>query len=302
MNPILALIIVNIIWGAASPIFKFALTNIPPFTLAFIRFFFAGLIFVPFMFYHWQKITLRDFFEICLAAFFGITVNITFFFLGLGKAESINAPIIASAGPVFLFLLSVIFLHEKPIRKVFFGMMISLLGVLVIIVSPILLDGKNLVLGEIQGNFFFLLATVGSVLNTVFNKEVLKRVNPYFVTCIGFLFGALTFLPFVPNELAHWSFNQLEIPGWTGIIFGVFLSSALAYHLSNVAISMINAEEVGLFTYIDPVVAILIAIPLVHEYPNLYFFLGSIFVFGGIFIAEGRINWHPFHKLNAHNC
>ena len=40
MNPILALIITNVIWGAASPIFKLALTNIPPFTLAFIRFFY----------------------------------------------------------------------------------------------------------------------------------------------------------------------------------------------------------------------------------------------------------------------
>ncbi|PIX68551.1 hypothetical protein COZ40_02690, partial [Candidatus Roizmanbacteria bacterium CG_4_10_14_3_um_filter_39_13] len=47
MNPIVALIIANIIWGAACPIFKFALVNIPPFTIAFIRFFFAGIIFLP---------------------------------------------------------------------------------------------------------------------------------------------------------------------------------------------------------------------------------------------------------------
>lgn len=297
MNPIVVLIIANIIWGAAAPIFKFALINIPPFTLAFIRFFFAGLIFVPLMMRFRQKITKKDLLEICLAAFFGITVNITFFFLGLGKTESINAPIIASSGPVFLFLLSVVFLHEKPIKKVFLGMMISFLGVLVIILSPLVADGRNLVIGEIQGNLFFVLAMMGAVLNTIFNKEVLKRVNPYLVTGIAFLFGAVTFLPFVPAELQKWSFAQLNLNGWVGIIFGVFFSSALAYFLSNEGIRKINAEEVGLFTYIDPVVAVLIAIPLVGEYPNLYFFLGSLLVFGGIFLAEGRLHWHPVHKL-----
>lgn len=298
MNPILALIIANIIWGAASPIFKFALQNIPPFTLAFIRFFFAGLIFIPLMIFHRQKITKKDLFEICLAAFFGITINITFFFLGLGKTESINAPIIASAGPVFLFILSVIFLGEKPIKKVFFGMIISLVGVLVIIFSPILFNGKNLVLGEIQGNLFFVLATVGAVLSTLFHKEVLKRVNPYLVTGVGFLFGALTFLPFVRGELEKWGFSQLNVNGWIGILFGIFFSSALAYYLFNDAIRKINAEEVGLFTYIDPVAAVLIAALLLDEYPNLYFIFGSFLVFGGIYLAEGRIHWHPIHSLN----
>jgi len=299
MNPFLALIIANIIWGAASPIFKFALVNIPPFTLAFLRFFFAGLIFIPLMIGHWRKIGKKDFFEICASAFFGISINITFFFLGLKKAISINAPIIASAGPVFLFLLSVLFLKEKPKLKVFFGMVISLLGVLVIVLSPLLFTNERLALGEIEGNFYFILATIGAVLNTLINKNVLQRVNAYIVTGIGFLFGALTFLPLTIVELQKWSFSLLNINGWIGIIFGVLFSSALAYYLSNYAIAKVMAQEVGLFTYIDPVIAVLIAAPLLKEYPNVFFIFGSMLVFGGIFFAEGRIHWHPILKLKS---
>ena len=135
MNPVLALIIANVIWGMASPIFKFALTNIPPFTLAFIRFFFAGLIFLPMAIKNWQRLSLKQFFEILLVGFFGITMNITFFFLGIVRTESINAPIIASSGPVFIYLLSIFFLREKPKSKVLAGMLVSLLGVLLIIMS-----------------------------------------------------------------------------------------------------------------------------------------------------------------------
>ena len=297
MNPVLALIIANVIWGMASPIFKFSLTNIPPFTLAFIRFFFAGLIFVPFVINRWQPLTVRQWIEIILVGFFGVTINISFFFLGLGKTESINAPIIASSGPIFIYLLSVQFLKEKPKLKVFTGMLIGLLGVLIIILSPIFLGQKKLAFGEIQGNLFFLLATLGTVFQTIVGKDVLRKINSFQVTLLSFLFGSLTFLPFIRNELIGWSFTNLDIRGIVGIIFGIFLSSALAYYLYYWGISKIKAQEVGLFTYIDPVIAVLIAIPLLGEYPNLYFFIGSIFVFGGIFLAEGRIHWHPFHKL-----
>lgn len=299
MNPILALVIANIIWGAASPIFKFALQNIPPFTLAFIRFFFAGLIFIPFVIHHWQKITKKDLLEIFLGAFFGITVNISFFFLGLQKTESINAPIMASSAPVFIFFLSIVFLKEKFDLKIFSGMMIALLGVLVIILSPFFIDGRNLTFGRFEGNLFFVLATLGAVGNTLINKNVLKKINPYQVTFLGFMFGALTFLPFMTREFNTWQFSNLTINGWTGIIFGVFLSSALAYFLFNFGMAKLKGEEVGLFFYIDPVIAVLIAIPLLGEYPNLFFLIGSLFVFTGIFLAEGRIHWHPFNKLKT---
>lgn len=298
MNPVLALIIANIIWGMAAPIFKFSLQNIPPFTLAFIRFFFAGLIFVPFVINRWQHLTVRQWVEIVLVGFFGVTINISFFFLGLSKTDSINAPIIASAGPIFIYFLSVLLLKEKPKLKVLTGMLIGLLGVLIIIMAPIFLGQKKITFGEVEGNLFFLLATLGTVFQTIIGKNVLKKVNSFQVVFISFLFGSLTFLPLVRGELINWNIlNNLDIRGIVGIVFGVFFSSALAYYLYYWGISKLKAQEVGLFTYIDPVIAVLIAIPLLGEHPNIYFLVGSSFVFGGIYLAEGRLHWHPFHKL-----
>lgn len=297
MNPILALILANTIWGAASPIFKFALQNIPPFTLAFVRFFGASLLFLPLAASYKKKIKSRQFFEIFLGAFFGITLHIPFFFFGLEKAPSINAPIILSTGPIFIFFFSVLFLKEKLHWKVFLGMMMALFGAFIIILSPIFIDNQALVLGEIEGNLFFVVATFGSVVLTLLYKNVLKKINPYVVVFWGFLFASVTFFPFFVVEQTIWSFSQINIQGLTGIIFGVFLSSSAGYFLYYYGLSKLEAQEVGVFTYIDPVVTILIAIPLLGEYPSLYYFLGSFLVFLGIFIAEGRIHWHPIHKL-----
>jgi drug/metabolite transporter (DMT)-like permease len=300
MNPILALIIANIIWGAAAPIFKFSLTNIPPFTLAFLRFFIAALIMLP-MLKHFKPRSLnaKDWFELVLGSFFGITINIAFFFLALEKTQSINAPIIASSGPVFLYILSILFLKEKAEKKVFGGMMIALLGVLLIILSPILFDGKIFALGELEGNLFLVISTFGAILHPLLYKNILKKVNVSVITCFGFIIGAIPFFPMMLGEFRKWDISMIGLPGIVGILFGAVLSSFVAYTLYNYGLSKIRAEEIGLFTYIDPVIAVLIAIPLLHEYPTIHFFLGSLLVFGGIFIAEERIHWHPIHRLKV---
>lgn len=300
MNPVLALIIANVIWGAASPIFKFALENIPPFTLAFIRFFFAAFLFIPFIKSYKIDLSKIEWFELIIGAFFGIGVNITFFFWGLQRSQSINAPIIASAGPVFLYFLSVLFLKEKAQVKIFLGMVLALIGVLIIVLSPIIFDGKTFPIGELQGNLFFVLATLGALLHPFLQKRVIQKLDSFRVTFISFLVGALFFFPFALFELQTWSISTLNSQGWIGILFGVFLSSALAYFLFNYGIAKIRMQEVGLFTYIDPIIAVLIAVPLLHEIPTIHFFIGSALVFGGIFLAEKRIHYHPLHRFKSH--
>ena len=95
----LALIIANIIWGAAAPIFKLSLENIPPFTLAFLRFFLGAILLIFFL---GRKIKPPKFYRhdttlLLVNAIAGITLNIALFFIGLTMTLSINAPVIASA-------------------------------------------------------------------------------------------------------------------------------------------------------------------------------------------------------------
>ncbi|MBI3379252.1 DMT family transporter [Candidatus Gottesmanbacteria bacterium] len=292
---ILALILANIIWGIGSPIFKLALQNIPPFTLAFFRFFGAMLILFPFTVSNlWIK--KEDWFKLIVLSFFGITVNITFFFLGLKYAPSINAPIIASAGPVFLYLFSIFYLHEKNHPKVLIGTIISLIGVFVIIGQPILKEGLD---GQVLGNLFFLLSALGAVIHAVMMKQINSKYPASVLTFWSFLIGSLTFLPFFILEMTTLHpFNTIDNRGWLGLVFGILLSSLAAYWLFDWGLKKIAAQEVGLFYYIDPIAAAVIAIPLLGETISLLFVTGSILVFGGIFIAEGRLHYHPLHKLS----
>ncbi len=291
---ILALIIANVIWGAASPIFKLALENLPPFTLAFMRFFVAALFLLP-LTYKNLKIEKADWGNLILVSIFGITINITFFFWGLQLAPSINAPIISSAAPVFIYLFSIFFLHEKNHPKVFLGTLVSLVGVLIIVIAPLLSKGLDT---QIIGNLFFIIATLGTVFHSVIGKKVLDKYNPFTITFWSFLIGSLTFFPFFIKEMVTLHpFETVDERGLLGLFFGILFSSLAAYTLYHWGMKQIDAQEIGVFFYIDPIIAALIAIPLLGEKITGIFLFGSLLVFAGIFIAEGRLHYHPLHKL-----
>lgn len=288
---VLALIIANAIWGAASPIFKWSLTNIPPFTLAFFRFSIASLLIFPFT-YKTLAIKKADIPYIIGIGFFGVFINITFFFLGLNKTASINAPMIASSGPILLLLLSMLYLNEKPKIKTFIGTLISLIGVIVIIARPFLEEGNTD--GALIGNLFFLIATLGAVFHALLSKRLLKDYRAATVTFWSFIVGSSLFIPLLVKETLQPDYLvALDIRGISGILFGAVLSSALAYLIYEWAIKRVKAYEIGIFTYIDPVVAIIIALPLLGEIITPAYVLGSVFVFAGIFVAEGKIKFHP---------
>jgi drug/metabolite transporter (DMT)-like permease len=300
MPPVLALVIANIIWGAAVPIFKYAIADIPSFILLTIRFGGAGLLFLPFILkYPFKKISARYWIEIIMGSLFSISLSVGLLFLGLQRAPSINASVIGASEPLLLFLMGISVLHESTThsKKVFIGMMLSLFGVLVIIFSPLFLDHGMMEAGAIEGNLFYIASRFCAVIGAIIMKKALKNVDPMVITTLSFLISGVSFIPFALIDLHTWSFAQLSMKGWVGIIYGMLLSSAAGYYLYYYGLAKIRAQEVGIFSYLDPVVTVLVAIPLLAEYPNAYFLFGTLLVFAGIYISEGKFSLHHKHVI-----
>lgn len=294
---IIALIIANVVWGAASPIFKWSLTNISPFTLAFLRFSLAAIILFPFVYQKFPQIKREDFFKIFLFGFSGVTLNIAFFFWGLKLAPSINAAVIATLQPLLLLLLGAFFLKENVQLIEVLGTLVSFAGVLIIILFPLLTDGFQAQI-TLWGNFLLLIATLGAVGQAFFGKQLFRKFSSLPLTFLAFFIGAISFFPLCLYEWWHnpgWLGN-LQIPGLVGIIYGVILSSTIAYSLYDWALSQIEASETGIFTYLMPITAILIAVPVFGEKITLPFIIGSIFVILGILLTERRVSYRPLHK------
>ncbi len=293
---ILFLIIANAIWGASFPVYKWALSDIPSLTFVFLRFYLAALIILPFV-YKDLKIHREDWKNLFLLSFIGITISISLLILGLKLSSSINAPIIMSSGPVVLIIGSLFYLKEKLKRKVVLGTLVSLTGVLIIVILPVFKEGLD---GSIAGNLFLVGAAITSVIHALLLKKVMPKYKPLVIAFWQFLIGSLPLLPFFFIELnqTHWTAN-INMKVVIGIFFGAVLATAIAHSIYAYGIKFIKASEVGVFTYVDPIATIVIAVPLLHEQITPLYIAGAFFVFLGIFVAEGRLHYHPLHKLKS---
>ncbi|MBP9717041.1 MAG: EamA family transporter [Candidatus Levybacteria bacterium] len=291
---ILALIIANVIWGASFPIYKWALDDIPSLTFVFLRFYIGALILLPFV-YKDLKVEREDWWDLFIMSFVGITISISLLILGLKLSSSINAPIIMSMGPVILIIGSFFYLKEKLKRKVILGTLVSLIGVLLIVILPVFKEGLS---GSVLGNLFLVGAAITSVVHALLLKKIMPKYKPLPIAFWQFLIGSLPLLPFFFIELnqTHWT-SDINMKIIIGLFFGAVLATAIAHSIYAYGIKFIKASEVGVFTYVDPVATIVVAVPLLHEEITPLYLAGAAFVFLGIFIAEGRLHYHPFHKL-----
>lgn len=291
---IIALIVANIIWGATAPILKWTLEDVPPFTLSFIRFFVSALILFPFT-VHKLKIKREDIMLLLYLSVIGLGIRIAYNTYGLTLTTSINSPIIASAAPIFLILGSVALLHEKAKKKVINGTVLSLLGVILITVFPAITKGFD---KSILGNIFFMVSMGLSVVYILLLKQLSPKYSALTILFWMFTLASVSFLPFTVIELARTNFTQLLHPhALIGMSFGTLFSTIFAYILNLYGVRFITASEVGIFTYVDPIIAILVASQLLGEHVTSIYLIGSLFVFLGIFIAEGRVHYHPIHLL-----
>lgn len=295
---IIALIIANLIWGAASPIFKWSLTSIPPFLLAFLRFFIASLILLPFAYKELNQTKIQLLPKIFIFTFLGITFNISFFFLGLELAPSINAAIIASIQPFILVILGAWFLKETITKREMTAALISFLGILIIILAPLIGDGYQAEMFLI-GNLFFLLAALGAIGHAVVGKTILNKENLLGMTLVSFVIGTLTFIPFAVYEHLQnplWYLN-LGVSGYVGIVYGAVFSSALAYHLYIVGLNGMEASETGIFGYLMPLSAVIIGVLFFGESLNLPFIIGTVLIIVGLILQELGFFRSLLHKL-----
>jgi drug/metabolite transporter (DMT)-like permease len=294
---IIAIIANTILWSAASPILKWSLADAPPFALAFFRFLLATIIMFPFVIGK-LKIRYEDLKKVFILSLVGITAHISLYYLGLSLAPSINAPIISATTPIFLIIGAIIFLHEKPKKKVLIGTLVSLIGVMIIIIRPLL---GHVSVGSFTGNLYYVLATIAIVGYTILLKRYNLRYHFSTLVFWMFLFGTLALFPMYLIEMQSGLYLHLDFRGSIGIIYGAVFSSTLGYLFYNYGAKYLKAQEIGIFSYLETFITALVAIPLLGEKITFSYLLGALFVFAGIFIAENRLHYHPMHPIkHAH--
>jgi drug/metabolite transporter (DMT)-like permease len=121
---------------------------------------------------------------------------------------------------------------------------------------------------------------------SVLSRKALQRTATDIGMACAQLFGFLfATIPFVIMGGAA-ELPSISAKGWSNIIFLGLLCSGLAYLLWYDALKALPASEVGVFLYVNPVVAVIISALFLDEPVTAYMLFGGLLVFSGVWFVN----------------
>jgi len=287
------LVIVAAIWGAAGPVIKFTLRELPPFTFLTYRFFITSLFLVPIMIASKEKFPKDSKKNLILLvlSLLGTTVNLGLLFVGLKFTSVLDQTFISETGPIFVILASSIFLKDRITKREKIGILITFLGTILIILKPLIENGV-LNYNNLFGNILILLANISWIAYVIISKKQLRqKVTPLTITFSNFFVGFITLLPLAVLE-NHGAGNlvlaisNVSLLTQLGVFYMAIISGALAYYLFQLGQKSIESSEAAIFSYLQPLFSTPLAIIWLKEEISSGFIISVIIIVTGIIIAQ----------------
>ena len=183
--------------------------------------------------------------------------------------------------PILVILVSPFLLKERLTAKKLICVVAALLGM--VFVSGIL-QSESFSLSEIKGVLLGLGAALFYASVVLINKK-LTDVPTYEKTAIQLGSAAVVILPYtlITENFSEMTFTPLAII--LICVLGI-LHTGIAYALYFDAISKLPAQTAAIFSYIDPIVAIVLSVLLLKEPLTMHSVIGAILILGATFISE----------------
>lgn len=302
--PFVAIITAHFIWGVNFVVAKVTLQEIPPMSLAFLRYALAVVLLTPFIIMERKKMVIEkeDLPKLILIGILTVTLNIAFFYMGLSKTSATSASALSMVIPIFSVLGGWWILKEKIYVANIVGIVFGLAGAVLVLGLPLLILGLQTTSDALLGNFLQILSAVCWVSGAILSREMLKKYSTLTITAVLFLVGVITFLIPAINEYLqnpNW-INQLTYVGLSGLFFIALASSVSAFFLFEWGLGKLGVIKADLFQYLEPLVATSLAVLFLSEQLRFTFIIGALLIGLGAYCSTLGKESHKHHKAHRH--
>jgi drug/metabolite transporter (DMT)-like permease len=287
-QPYLLLSIATLGWAGNAVVGRLAAGHIAPVTLSFLRWSIACLIILPFAWKHLK----RDWGAIrgqlgmmIFISLTGIAIFNTLQYWALEYTQALNTLLLQSALPLFVAVWSLILLGVRLRLTQAFGIALSLIGVLVI-----LLHGDLSALTGIMFNKGDIIFTVGLVFFGLYSVMSLKRPPIHGLSFAAFTFGcgSACLIPFLIWELISRPMMELNTANLLSLFYVAVFPSTVAYLCFNRSVQLIGANRAAPFFHMVPVFGTIMSIIFLGERPQMFHVVGFALVLTGVFVASRK--------------
>lgn len=284
---ILAFFSIYVIWGSTYLLNKIAVTELPPFMLASIRFMTAGLLIfiIAKLMGKSLAITKKQLVNVFIAGFLFLTLGNGVVVWALKYVDSGFAALEISAQPLVVLILMRIFQGKKIMTMSLMGVILGIIGIYLLVSQNEVVSKEGSITGMIM--IFFCMVSWASGSLFVGNADLPKNyfvntgyqmVAGGFMLVIGSLiFGETWSLPNAWSEDVQWSMILL-------IVFG----SIVAFTSFNFLLKKVSPDKVATSTYVNPIIALLLGWYFLNEVITTQSIVAAIVLLTGVYFINTK--------------
>lgn len=205
--------------------------------------------------------------------------NWTFLFEAYRYTSIATATLCYYMAPIIVILVSPIFLKEKLTARKLLCVLTALAGM--VLVSGIGQEGGS---ANMTGVFFGLCAACCYASIVIFNKKI-KPMAAYDKTIVQLGLGALLLMPYVllTENVAALDASPFSLAMF--LVVGI-VHTGFAYVFYFGSMQSLKAQTIALFSYLDPIFAILLSAIVLGEPLGMTSIIGAVLVLGSTLVSE----------------
>ena len=284
--PHVALFAVQVFFGSATVLGKFALLAFPPFALVGFRIGGAAL-----AFYILQRFrgtfaldNGKDYLRFALFALIGITLNQLLFFKGLSLTTAVNTSLIAVTIPIFTILAGTLLGSDNLTTRKILGIILAAGGVIYLINPGRASFGSE----TTQGDLLIVLNSLCYAIYLAVSRRTIGYYGALKSIAWLFIFASLINVPVGIYSLQSVNLAEISLNSWLFVAGLVIFPTILAYFWNAWALSRVEPSIVAVYIYLQPLMGFLAAILFLGEHFSIRLLISALLVFAGVFLVTRK--------------
>ncbi len=259
---------------------------ISPIALFGLRSLGAGLLFwLISYFLPKEKVDKKDFGKILMASLLGFFLTQVTFLMAIPDITPMDCSIVSSLSPIYTMFIAAYALKEPITLRKAGGVAISFFGIIYLIMNSVTGAG-----GTIETSWVGILLMIANSLSFslylgLFKPVITKYSVITFMKWI-FLFATLFSFPWTVSELRTFDYSLLTSTYLSELAFLIICSTFITYFLIPLGQKRIRPTLVSMYSYVQPIIAIVISIWVGMDMLSWQKLLAAAMVFGGVVLVN----------------
>lgn len=281
----LAMLGANVMWGLMSPVVKivFATGVVAPMIVVDFRVAGAALLFwLTSLFLPKEHVPRADILRLFGAGMLGVLFNQGCFILGVKLTSPGEASLVTTTMPMWVMLLAWLILREPITLKKAGGIAAGAAGAIILIAgssSPV--SGSNPALGDV----IVLCAQLSYALYLTLYRNFIRKYSLVTLMKWMFLSATVVGLPSSLKWLGATDWSAISPTEWGGIAYVVVCGTFLAYICIMIGQKTLRPTLVGMYNYVQPIVATITGICLGLDRFTPVKALAIALIFSGVWLV-----------------